>query len=173
MRGTGGLLTKVPVEGGPPVVVRTDNARGPALARMAPALFYVVPLQNLNGSQDYELRAARPEWPFDFAGAYFRRPSANWQGLHPVISRDGNGGDALGRQPGDESLDRIHRGRKNRRITGFRRKTHSDCAPNVVIQWEMDICGGWRRRLGYRSVEWASEIRIIVACAAVVKWVKI
>jgi len=51
---------KVPVGGGTPVVVRTDNARAPALASDGSALYYIVPLQNSNGSQDYELRVARP-----------------------------------------------------------------------------------------------------------------
>ena len=90
VRGTGGLLTKVPVEGGPAVVVRTDNARGPALAPDGSALFYVVPLQNLNGSQDYELRAARPESGPSILLAHISGDQVPiWQGLHPVISRDG------------------------------------------------------------------------------------
>ena len=54
-------LMKVSVSGGTPVLVRSDNARGPAVAPDGSALYYVVPLQNLNGSLDYELRAARPE----------------------------------------------------------------------------------------------------------------
>ncbi len=64
------------------MVVRTDNARAPALASDGSALYYIVPLQNSNGSQDYELRVARPE----------NAPSTwvpSWQGLHPVISKDG------------------------------------------------------------------------------------
>ena len=66
-------LMKIPVDGGTAVVVRTDNARGPAVAPDGSALYYVVPLQNLNGSLDYELRVARPERrPLDFAGAYLR-----------------------------------------------------------------------------------------------------
>ena len=60
--GTGSFrLMKVSVSGGTPVLVRSDNARGPAVAPDGSALYYVVPLQNLNGSLDYELRAARPE----------------------------------------------------------------------------------------------------------------
>ena len=54
------------------------------------ALYYVVPLQNLNGSLDYELRVARPE---DGASTLLARISGEraplWQGLQPVISRHG------------------------------------------------------------------------------------
>jgi Tol biopolymer transport system component len=47
-------------------------------------------LQNLNGSLDYELRVARPE---DGPSRLLARISGErvplWQGLQPVISRDG------------------------------------------------------------------------------------
>jgi Tol biopolymer transport system component len=83
-------LMKMPAGGGTPVVVRTDNARGPAVAFDGSALYYVVPLQNLNGSLDYELRVARPE---DGPSMLLARISGErvplWQGLHPVISKDG------------------------------------------------------------------------------------
>jgi hypothetical protein len=53
-------------------------------------LYYVVPLENLNGGLDYELRTARPE---DGKSTLLARISGArvpiWQGLHPVISRDG------------------------------------------------------------------------------------
>jgi Tol biopolymer transport system component len=83
-------LMKIPAAGGDAAVVRTDNARGPALAPDGSALYYVVPLQNLNGSLDYELRVARPENGASTLLAHIagvRVPI--WQGLHPVISRDG------------------------------------------------------------------------------------
>jgi Tol biopolymer transport system component len=83
-------LMKIPAAGGPAVLVRSDNARGPAVAPDGSALYYVVPLQTLNGSLDYELRAARPE---DGPSTLLARISGErvplWQGLHPVISRDG------------------------------------------------------------------------------------
>ena len=83
-------LMKVPVEGGTPIVVRTDNARGPAMAPDGSALYYVVPLQNLNGSLDYELRAAQPEnGPSKLLARISGERVPIWQGLHPVISRDG------------------------------------------------------------------------------------
>ena len=83
-------MMKAPVEGGPAVLVRSDNARGPAVAPDGSSLYYVVPLQNLNGLLDYELRVARPE---DGPSKLLARISGErvpiWQGLHPVISRDG------------------------------------------------------------------------------------
>jgi len=83
-------LMKVPVGGGTPVVVRTDNARGPAVAADRSALYYIVPLQNLNGSLDYELRVARPEdGPSKLLARISGERTPLWQGLHPVISRDG------------------------------------------------------------------------------------
>lgn len=81
---------KIPVGGGTPVVVRTDNARGPALAPDGSALYYMVPLQNLNGSLDYELRVARPEnGPSTLLARISGERAPLWQGLQPVISKDG------------------------------------------------------------------------------------
>jgi len=83
-------LMKVPIDGGAPVVVRTDNARGPAVAADGSALYYVVPLQNLNGSLDYELRVARPEnGPSTLLARISGERAPLWQGLQPVISNDG------------------------------------------------------------------------------------
>jgi Tol biopolymer transport system component len=91
VRDTGSFrMMKTPIEGGATMLVRSDNARGPATAPDGSALYYVVPLQNLNGLLDYELRAARPE---DGPSKLLARISGErvpiWQGLHPVISRDG------------------------------------------------------------------------------------
>jgi Tol biopolymer transport system component len=91
VRETGSFrMMKAPVEGGPAVLVRSDNARGPAVAPDGSSLYYIVPLQNLNGLLDYELRVARPE---DGPSKLLARISGErvpiWQGLHPVISRDG------------------------------------------------------------------------------------
>src|SRR5579863_4476133 len=91
VRDTGSFrLMKAPVEGGAAVLVRTDNARGPAVAIDGSVLYYIVPLQNLNGLLDYELRVARPE---DGPSKLLARISGErvpiWQGLHPVLSRDG------------------------------------------------------------------------------------
>jgi eukaryotic-like serine/threonine-protein kinase len=91
VRPTGGFrLLKSPIAGGTPVVVRSDNARGPAVAPDESALYYIVPMENLNGRLDYEVRVARPE---DGESTLLARISGErvpiWQGLHPVISRDG------------------------------------------------------------------------------------
>jgi eukaryotic-like serine/threonine-protein kinase len=91
VRPTGGFrMLKSPAEGGPAVVVRSDNARAAALAPDGSAMYYIVPLENLNGLLDYELRVARPE---DGPSTLLARISGTripiWQGLHPVISRDG------------------------------------------------------------------------------------
>jgi len=91
VRDTGSFrLMKSPVEGGAAVLVRSDNARGPAVAIDGSALYYIVPLQNLNGLLDYELRVARPEdGPSKLLARISGKRVPIWQGLHPVISRDG------------------------------------------------------------------------------------
>jgi Tol biopolymer transport system component len=91
VRDTGSFrLMKSPVDGGSAVVVRSDNARGPALGPDGSALYYVVPLENLNGLLDYELRVARPEdGPSKLLARISGKRVPIWQGLHPVISKDG------------------------------------------------------------------------------------
>ncbi len=83
-------LMKIPAAGGDPVLVRTDNARSSAVAPDGSALYYTVPLQNLNGLLDYELRMARPEiGPSTLLAHIAGDRVPIWQGLHPVISPDG------------------------------------------------------------------------------------
>jgi Tol biopolymer transport system component len=91
VRPTGSFrLLKAPVDGGAPVVVRSDNARGPAAAPDGSVLYYVVPMDNLNGGLDYELRAAHPEdGPSTLLARIKGERVPIWQGFHPVISRDG------------------------------------------------------------------------------------
>ncbi len=88
---TGSLrLMKSPVEGGSAVLVRSEYARGPAVASDGSALYYVIPLQNVNGLLDYELRAARPEnGPSKLLARISGERVPIWQGLQPVISKDG------------------------------------------------------------------------------------
>ena len=88
---TGGYrLMKIPVDGGTAVLVRSDNARGPAPAPDGSGVYYVVPLQNLNGSLDYELRVARPDsGPSTLLTRISGQRIPLWQGLQPVISKDG------------------------------------------------------------------------------------
>jgi len=91
VRDTGSFrMMKSPVEGGSAALVRSDNARGPAVAPDGSALYYVVPLQNLNGLLDYELRVARPEnGPSKLLARISGERVPIWQGFQPVISRDG------------------------------------------------------------------------------------
>jgi Tol biopolymer transport system component len=83
-------LLKSSLDGGAAVTVRSDNALGPAPAPDGTALYYIVPRQNLDGSSDYELRVAQPE---DGPSKLLVRVSGQrvpiWQGLHPVVSKDG------------------------------------------------------------------------------------
>jgi Tol biopolymer transport system component len=83
-------LLKNSLDGGNAVTVRSDNALGPAPAPDGSALYYIVPRQNLDGSSDYELRVAQPD---DGPSKLLLRVSGQrvpiWQGLHPVISKDG------------------------------------------------------------------------------------
>ena len=83
-------LLKIPVDGGTPILVRSDNARGPAPAPDGSTLYYIVPQQNLNGSLDYEVRVARPEnGPSSLLVRISGQRLPLWQGCHPVLSRDG------------------------------------------------------------------------------------
>ncbi len=53
-------IEKISIEGGEPVIVRTDNAIAPAVPADGDALFYVV-LYPASGATGVELRVARPE----------------------------------------------------------------------------------------------------------------
>ncbi len=145
------------VGGGTPVVVRTDNARAPALASDGSALYYIVPLQNSNGSQDYELRVARPENAPSTLLAHIpgdRVPI--WQGLHPVISKDGKWlvmplDDRLGTNIWVASTA----DGKLRQITDFGEKRTFIARR---ISWSSDGKWVWRRRCRYRADGRASEL---------------
>jgi len=84
-------LSKVPVEGGEAVTVRSELATGPAPGPDG-ALFFVVEMPRVTGRPDYELRVARPE---DGPSRLLVRipasrvPIWQWQLLHPVLSPDG------------------------------------------------------------------------------------
>ena len=122
------------------VVVRTDNARGPAVAPMVQHLYYIVPLQNLNGSLDYELRVARPE---DGPSTLLARISGErvplWQGLHPVISKDGKWlVMPLDDRHGNQHLGGVNHGWKAEADHGFWSEAHIHRA---AISWSSD--GKW------------------------------
>ena len=83
-------ISKTPVNGGTPVLVRNDNACVSALAADGSVLYYSVPHLNGNGIRDYEIRAARPE-----NGSSVRLVQVtgdrvpHWQVLQPSLSHDG------------------------------------------------------------------------------------
>jgi Tol biopolymer transport system component len=55
-------LEKIPVDGGRPVVVRSDNAGGPALTPDGSTLYFVSPLKpEISSWGDWEIRKASPE----------------------------------------------------------------------------------------------------------------
>jgi Tol biopolymer transport system component len=54
-------IRKMPVDGGPPVTLREDNAVGCAVAPDDSALYYARTLVDASGAFDFEVRAARPE----------------------------------------------------------------------------------------------------------------
>lgn len=85
---TRNAVLKVPVEGGTPTPVRTDDAISPAIAPDGSALYYVKPRRNVNGLLDYELRVVRPETgPSKVLTFISGDRIPHWQGLHPVISQ--------------------------------------------------------------------------------------
>ncbi|HEV8131942.1 MAG TPA: protein kinase [Acidobacteriota bacterium] len=83
-------LRKTPAEGGATVKIRSENAQAPAVAPDGSALYYVVPLANINGVSDMEIRVARPEnGPSQLVARIPGRRIPGWQLIHPVISPDG------------------------------------------------------------------------------------
>jgi eukaryotic-like serine/threonine-protein kinase len=83
-------IEKIPAEGGQPITVRTDNAMGCAIARDGSALYYAVPLANVNGVSDFEIRFARPEdGPSELLARIPGWRISAGQTIHPLISPDG------------------------------------------------------------------------------------
>ena len=83
-------VSKVAIDGGQPVAVRTDTAARPAISRDGSALYWLVELLAGSGLADYEIRTARPEdGP---ARTLARIPASRvpiWLMMQPVISPDG------------------------------------------------------------------------------------
>jgi eukaryotic-like serine/threonine-protein kinase len=83
-------IMKVAAGGGTPQKVRADGGSATMLSPDGSTLYYVVPLPEVNGLQDYEVRRARPE---SGTSTLLLRIAADrvpvWQGLHPVISHNG------------------------------------------------------------------------------------
>jgi eukaryotic-like serine/threonine-protein kinase len=86
----GKYLRKVSVDGGPPVIVRADNASRPAIAPDGATLYYVVELPVVTGGSDLEFRTAKPEdGPSRLLTRIPVRRTAPWQTFQPIISPDG------------------------------------------------------------------------------------
>jgi Tol biopolymer transport system component len=85
-------IEKISPDGGPPVVVRTDNAIGPAMSPNNSTLYYSSPQENLTGVTDYEIRMASPDnGPARLLAKIpgLRVPVAHGWTVHPVVSPDG------------------------------------------------------------------------------------
>jgi len=54
-------VEKIPIDGGPPLVVRRDNAGGPAPSPDGATLYFVTPLKRGGAGWGWEVRKARPE----------------------------------------------------------------------------------------------------------------
>jgi Tol biopolymer transport system component len=87
---TGGFLRKIPVAGGPPVVVRDDRAVSPAVGPDGETLYYLIQLPVVTGGSDVEIRVARPESaPSRLLARIPATRTAPWLAFQPVISPDG------------------------------------------------------------------------------------
>jgi eukaryotic-like serine/threonine-protein kinase len=83
-------LWKVPAEGGQPIVVRSDGAMASSLSADGSTLYFLLPLQNENGIQDYDIRVAKPEnGPARTLAHVSGTRIPTWQGPHPTLSPDG------------------------------------------------------------------------------------
>ena len=142
-------IEKISVDGGPAVVVRTDNAIGPAVASDNNTLYYSSPQENLTGVPDYEIRMASPEnGPAHLLAKIpgLRVPVAHGWTVHPMASPDG------------KSLAFLLR----------------DDSGNINI-WSLSTQGGnlrqvtdfgQRRTIIARRVSWSSNSRSIFAAVA-------
>lgn len=142
-------IEKIPPDGGPPVLVRTDNAVGPAISADSSTLYYSSPQENLTGVTDYEIRMARPDnGPAHLLARVpgFRIPVAHGWTANPVLS------------PDDKSLALLLR----------------DDAGNINI-WSLPTQGGnlrqitdfgQRRTIIARRVSWSSDSHSMFAALA-------
>jgi Tol biopolymer transport system component/DNA-binding winged helix-turn-helix (wHTH) protein len=83
-------ILKTEVAYGASVVVRTDNGWSSAIAPDGSALYYMVPLLNVNGIADHEVRVARPDNGLSRALTRIAgRRVPHWQNLQAIISHSG------------------------------------------------------------------------------------
>jgi eukaryotic-like serine/threonine-protein kinase len=86
----GTAMLKESIDGGPPVTVRTGEDFSPVVAWDGSGLYYVVPLQEVSGLTDWEIRFASPEnGPSKLLARIPGIEMPDWQGLQPALSRDG------------------------------------------------------------------------------------
>jgi Tol biopolymer transport system component len=142
-------IEKISPNGGPPILVRNDNAIGPAISADNRTLYYSSPQENLTGVTDYEIRMASP----DNGPAHLlakipgsRIPVAHGWTANPVLSPDG------------KSLALLLR----------------DDTGNINV-WSLPTQGGGlrqvtdfglRRTIIARRVSWSSDSRSIFAALA-------
>jgi serine/threonine protein kinase/Tol biopolymer transport system component len=84
------VVSKVSVDGGQPVVVRTDTSTRPSISRDGSTLYWLVELLAGSGLADYEIRSASPET--GPARTLVRIPGRRvpiWLMMQPVVSPDG------------------------------------------------------------------------------------
>ncbi len=142
-------IEKISRNGGPPVVVRTDNAIGPAMSPDNSTLYYSSPQENLTGVTDYEVRVAHPDnGPARLLAKIpgLRVPVAHGWTVHPVVSPDGKSLALLLRDDsGNINIWTLPtQGGNLRQITDF----------------------GQRRTIIARRVSWSSDSRSIFAALA-------
>jgi Tol biopolymer transport system component len=85
-----GKLKKMPAGGGTPSLVRDELASRAAISPDGSTLYYTLELPTVNGSSDFEIRAANPEnGPSRLLARIPATRVPFWQLFHPVISPDG------------------------------------------------------------------------------------
>ena len=142
-------IEKISTEGGPPVVVRTDNAMAPAVSPDNHTLYYLSPQENLSGVADYEIRMASPDnGPSRLLARIpgSRVPVTYGWTVHPVVSPDGKSLALLLRDDsGSINIWSLPtQGGNLRQVTDF----------------------GQRRTIIARRVSWSSDSRSIFAALA-------
>ena len=83
------VLKKVPVDGGPPVTVRTERLRN-VIGIHGATLYYVFERPIVDGTPEFEIRAATPEdGPFRVLARIPSSRAPIWQIVNPALSPDG------------------------------------------------------------------------------------
>ncbi len=83
------VLKKIPIDGGPPTIVRTDGAIMPALSADGGTLYFAVAVPRATGTVDYEIRTASPENARSKLLAWISGNRVADASFHPTASADG------------------------------------------------------------------------------------